>query len=236
LKRILILSLSFVFLLQYSFVVYAKTENATGKNSGSTKSNSSVSPKPTKPLLKPEPKKIKSAPQELTEVAEVIDDPDIKDEIEDLAHDQSVSEEAAEESLEKIDGRPAAVKFLIGPDYKNLGQLRSEIVKMRNNVSKLERILEKADTDEQPEIEEAISQLQSKSDSLQLEMSTKLSNFSLFGWLFKWLNGFTPPTDEEGVPTVTITPVTTGPITPTVTVEATSTPIPSPTEAPTPTI
>ncbi len=96
---------------------------------------------------------------------------------------------------------------------------------------------EKAGEAEQPAIEAALLELEETASGLQAEMYEKLSGFSLFGWLFRWMNGFTPPV--EVTPTVTVTPTISGEVTatPTVTVAATSTPTvtQSPTETLTPT-
>jgi len=224
LKKILILTISLFFLFQFFFVVEAKTQNDKGSGN---KSEDYVSPS--------EAAKAKTASAKLNRILDVTEDPEVEEEVGDLVEEQEQVEERSQEVLDETEDRPAAVKFLIGPDYKNLGQLRKEVVQTRNNIKKLEKIQEKVGEEEQPAIEEALLELKESASSLQANIYTKLSDFSLFGWLFKWLNGFTPPEDEV-TPTTTVTPTITGELTATPTVvEATLTPTGtlSPTETPT---
>ncbi|KKQ25365.1 MAG: hypothetical protein US62_C0043G0006 [Candidatus Woesebacteria bacterium GW2011_GWA1_37_8] len=227
-KNILIFVVGLFLLLSSFVVVKAKSNANSGSNKsavGETRSTNAKKNEDTANTLSPsELAKTKSATAKLNKIKEVTDDPVIIEEVDNLAQEQEQIEASAEAVLNKAD-RPAAVKFLIGPDYKNLGQLRSEVVHTRNNIRQLERIQEKAGEDEQLAIQAALSELEESASRLQSEMYTKLSGFSLFGWLFRWLNGFTPP-DEEVLPTVTVTPTITGEltVTPISTQEATMTP------------
>lgn len=181
--------------------------------------------------------KEKTAAKRLLKITEVTENPEVVEEVEELAEEQEQVETEAEETVEVIDQRPAAVRLLIGPDYKNLGQLRSNIVQIRNNIRKLERIQEKAGEDASPAVDEALAEMEEKASGLQAQMYEQLSGFSLFGWLFRWLNGFTP-LDESPAPTPveTITPTATGEtdLTPT-DVEEEPTATPAEEESPTPT-
>lgn len=161
--------------------------------------------------------KQKTAAKKLLKITEVSEDPEVVEEVEELAEEQEQIESEAEETVEILDQRPAAVKLLIGPDYKNLGQLRSNIVRIRNNIRQLERVQEKAGEGEQAAIGEALAEMEETASGLQAQMYDQLSGFSLFGWLFRWLNGFTP-LEESPAPTPEET------VTPTVTEEATLTP------------
>jgi hypothetical protein len=170
--------------------------------------------------------------RKLNKIMEKTSDPEIEEEVEDIAEDQDLSDLRAEEAIEVIDQRPSYVKFLIGPDYKNLGQLRKEVVHVRNNIRKLDKLKEKAGEEEQGAIDEASDVLKAQSYSLQAAIWEKLSGFSLFGWLARWLSGFEPP---EIPPDAEPTPTTTG--MPEPTVDLTETPVASPsatiTETPT---
>lgn len=178
--------------------------------------------------------KQKTAAKKLLKITEVTENEDIVEEVEALAEEQEQIESESEEVIEVIDQRPAAVKLLIGPDYKNLGQLRSNIVRTRNNIRQLERVLEKAGEEEQPAIEAALLELEETASSMQAQMYGQLSGFSLFGWLFRWLNGFTPLEESPAPTPVTPTVVEDTELTPTDGVEEpTLTPVEE--ESPTPT-
>lgn len=158
--------------------------------------------------------------------------PEIVEEVEEIVEEQEDAEEGAEEALGEVNKRSNMLKFLVGPDYKNLGQLRKEVVHIRNNIRKLEHLKTKAGEESQEGIDEAIGELQDKQLSLQATMGEKLSGFSLFGWLSRWLSGFDSPEDPTESPAPSATP--TGSAEPTGTPEATpsGTPSATPTESP----
>ena len=83
--------------------------------------------------------------------------------------------------------RNKAVKFLLGPDYKNVGQVRSDVVGLRNDIKKLEQIKEDSLPPDAENVQGAIDELQVEADSLETQLEEQLSGFSLFGWLSKLL-------------------------------------------------
>jgi hypothetical protein len=104
------------------------------------------------------------------------------------------SEATVESSLNEMSGRPGFLKFIIGPDYKNAGQVRSEIVKLRNEIDKLIRSKEDLSTSDQAAIDESIDILQSNLDTIETRLGEALKGISLFGWLNRFLSGFVAPT------------------------------------------
>lgn len=112
------------------------------------------------------------------------------------------SEATVESSLTEMSGRPGFLRFIIGPDYKNAGMVRSEIVRMRNEIAKLTRTREKVSAADQAAIDESISALETDLTAIENRLSQALTGVSLFGWLSKLLTGFATPT-----PTATPTPV-----------------------------
>jgi len=119
-------------------------------------------------------------------------------EIDEAAEDQAASEDVIVETVEAVDKRGKIKTFLVGSDYKNLGQLRSELVKNRNQIRKLTRLIA---TVQDPEPKAG---LDAQLDSLMTErqgiigfVQEKESSFSLFGWLAKLFTGYSPePIDE----------------------------------------
>ena len=224
------------------FVASAKEVNSRG-NSGNAaqgkSNNANVENKEAK--LSSDEAKLKSAPGKIKLIEETTADPEIGAEAVEISQNQEEVEKSAEEAIEKVDDRPAFVKFLIGPDLKNLGQLRSEVVKTRNNIRQLEKLQERAGETEQPAIKAAILELEETAYKLQAEMYSKLSGFSLFGWLIKWMDGFKPEDEVSVTPTITVVLTISGvlTVTPGVTQEVTATPVPpvtsEPTETSTPT-
>jgi len=186
--------------------------------------------------------KNRNALRKLEKIQETTNDPEIGGEVEEIVEEQEEVQEQVEESLDAVDNRPAVIKFLIGPDFKNLGQLRKEIVHTRNNIRKLEQIREKVAGETQIAVDEAINELETTSLNLQASIGEKLEGFSLFGWLARWLSGFDAPDEPSETPgpsvEPTISPEPTGsPEATTVPTEApTGSPSASPVESPTATV
>lgn len=175
--------------------------------------------------------KSKVAIKKLEKVQETVaEDPKVEEEVEkeveDVIEEQEQVQENVEDTIETIDQRPSSVKLLIGPDYKNLGQLRKEVVHTRNNIRQLEKLKERVGEDAQAAIDESIAELQETTTNLQASIGEKLEGFSLFGWLFRWMSGFDAPDEPTG------TPVPTG--VPTVSPEASDIPTTEPEETETP--
>jgi len=210
LKLLIISIATLVFLRQVAFVTFARSENSQSSSRQNNSANKSrgdnLETEEESTMTTSELAKSKNAVSKLNRIAEVTDDPEIATEVAELKDEQEDIEENTNKLLEKVDDRSAVVKFLIGPDYKNLGQLRKDVVHLRNNIKKLERMQEKASEAEQPAIEAALLELEEKASSLQSEMYKKLSNFSLFGWLFRWMSGFTPEVEVSPTPTITVIP------------------------------
>lgn len=214
----------------FFFVVEAKTDNPNSNKVTANENRLEKAEDNTEielPVV--EAARARSASAKINKIIEETNDPEVIDEVETLVEEQEQVETRAQVALEKTAERPAAVKFLIGPDYKNLGQLRSEIVHIQNNIRHLERLKEKAGEDEVASIDEAILELKESESGLQSEIYNNLSGFSLFGWLFKWLGGFTPEVEVTPTPTATSSASPTG----TPTAAPTSTASPSPTPTPT---
>ena len=178
--------------------------------------------------------KSRNAIRKLEKIQETTYDPEIVEEVEEVTEEQEEVQESIEDSLEAVDNRPAAIKFLIGPDFKNLGQLRKEVVHTRNNIRKLEQIREKVAGETQAAVDEAINELEATTLNLQASIGEKLEGFSLFGWLARWLSGFDAPEEPSETPgpsvEPTISPEPTG--SPEATTVPTEAPIGSPSASP----
>ena len=180
--------------------------------------------------------KERNALRKLEKIQATTNDPEVEEEVEEVAEEQEEVQESIEESLEAVDDRPAAVKFLIGPDFKNLGQLRKEVVHTRNNIRKLEKVSEKVTGETKEAVDEAITELEATSLNLQASIGEKLEGFSLFGWLARWLSGFDAPEELSETPVESAEP-TVSPEATTVPTEApVGSPSASPVESPTVTV
>jgi len=162
----------------------------------------------------------------LERVEAKVKNPQAKTAIQNAIQVAEQSEATAESSLNEMAGRPGFLKFIIGPDYKNAGQVRSELVRLRNQISKLTRTREGLSATDQATIDQSISALQQDLTSIETRLSEALKGVSLFGWLSRLLNGFVAPT---ATPTPSALPSTSPVASPTAspsgTIEPTATPV-----------
>ncbi len=106
-----------------------------------------------------------------------------------IAREQEDAQTTTVKAIEEIEGRNWLKTFLIGTDYKNLGMIRSEMVKTQSRIDKLNRLLETMTTS-------TGSVTTTEQIRLLMEAQTKLNNFlkanesrfSLFGWFVKLFN------------------------------------------------
>lgn len=93
-------------------------------------------------------------------------------------------------ALRHMDERPVALRFLLGPDYKNAGEVRSEIVQTRNQIRQLQNLRENLGAQDQDSVDESISDLEAQANELEADLQQRTSGFSVFGWLNRLLSGY----------------------------------------------
>ena len=79
--------------------------------------------------------------------------------------------------------------FLVGTDYKNLGALRSEMVKTYNRLRQLGELKPQAvKVENQTELGVQIDSLTKEQSKIETFVTTNEDRFSLFGWAAKFFN------------------------------------------------
>jgi vacuolar-type H+-ATPase subunit I/STV1 len=128
---------------------------------------------------------VSTSVQKLLEVADR-EKGEIGDEVKAVAQAQNEVKDKVADAIDKVQNRSKVKTFFLGTDYKNLGQLRSEMVKGKNQVRQLKRLLEKATSPESRAVlEEEIKTLEESQQKLDNFLKTNESKFSLFGWFVK---------------------------------------------------
>lgn len=130
---------------------------------------------------------IETATQNLNRVTERIDNPEVGEQIRSMVQNHEKVQTRTKTALQQMSQRNQALKFMIGPDYKNAGQVRSDVVGLRNDINKLEQIKEESLPTDVEDIQGAIDELKIEADGLETQLTEQLSGFSLFGWLSKLL-------------------------------------------------
>lgn len=103
-----------------------------------------------------------------------------------VAQQQNESKDTVADAIDTIKNRGKVKTFLIGTDYKNIGQLRSEMVKTRNQIDQLKRLLDKATSEEsKTALQGQIQALEQEQQKIEDFLKANESKVSLFGWFVK---------------------------------------------------
>jgi len=132
-------------------------------------------------------KGIGTAIQSLNRVVTRNNNPKVGEQIRSMVQSHEEVQARTTTALHQMSQRNQALKFMIGPDYKNAGQVRSDVVGLRNDIRKLESIKESALPVDVGDVQGAIDELQVEASALETKLTEQLSGFSLFGWLAKLL-------------------------------------------------
>ena len=128
---------------------------------------------------------IETAIQNLNRVAERNNNPEIGEQVRSMVQNHEEMQVRTMTALQQMSQRNQVLKFMFGPDYKNAGQVRSDVVGLRNDIRKLERIKENSLPADAGDVQGAIDELQVEANELEAQLTEQLSGFSLFGWLVK---------------------------------------------------
>jgi len=110
----------------------------------------------------------------------------IGDQVKAVATEQEQSKEKVADAIDKVKNRNTIKTFLFGTDYKNIGQLRSEMVTTDNSISKLKTLLgETTSSGNQAILQSQITSLEQEQTKINNFITTNESKFSLLGWLVK---------------------------------------------------
>jgi hypothetical protein len=103
-----------------------------------------------------------------------------------IAQAQNESASTTVEAVEKIEARNKIKTFLIGSDYKTIGELRSELAKTDNNLEKLKSLRDKAVTaSAKAELDVQIAALEKAQVELEAFVDSHEDSVSIFGWFVK---------------------------------------------------
>jgi len=128
--------------------------------------------------------------QGLNRIITRANNPEVGNQVRTMVEAHEVVQKQVQTALNKMESRPAYLKFLIGPDYKTAIQLRSNIAGLRNDISQLTNLKKDLGLEDSEDIESAIAELQAKAGILEAQLTDQLSGISLFGWLSKLISNY----------------------------------------------
>ncbi|MFA6105797.1 MAG: hypothetical protein WC725_04385 [Patescibacteria group bacterium] len=113
----------------------------------------------------------------------------IGEQVREVAKELDESKDKVSTAIEEIESRSKIKTFFIGTDYKNVGEIRSEIAKTENRIDKLNRLLASLPTSTPSTSTIAeIDNLKAEEVKLNTFVSLHENTFSLFGWFMKLFN------------------------------------------------
>ena len=98
-----------------------------------------------------------------------------------------------EKNMDVIKDKPAILKFFFGADYQTAGEVKGEMIQLKNQVSQMEQLKEQfgnASEETVEMVDEAIESMETGITLLEAELEEQVSGFSLLGWLNKALANY----------------------------------------------
>lgn len=106
-----------------------------------------------------------------------------------IAEQQNDTKDKAAEEIKTVESRSKIKTFFFGSDYKNLGDLRSQMVQTRNQIAELTRLADRAENDQdKAELQGQIQTLEQEQANIDNFITQNENKFSLFGWVAKLFN------------------------------------------------
>ncbi len=126
-------------------------------------------------------------------------DPETADELQEIVEETTSDFLTTADVLEQEEKRPGWKNLLFGPDYKNLGELRSQQVRNENTLRRLEQVKEKVSDESVEELDQEIARLEQKQEEVNSYLHEREDLFSVFGWFSRLFSGYS---SEETVFTI----------------------------------
>jgi len=105
-----------------------------------------------------------------------------------IAQQQNDMKGRTSDLINAVENRNKIKTFFIGTSYKNLGELRIQMVNSRNQIEQLNRLADKAENDQdKTELKSQIQVLEQEQTKINDFITQNESKFSLFGWAVKLL-------------------------------------------------
>ena len=110
----------------------------------------------------------------------------IGQEVKVIAQQQNDMKDRAADLIYAVENRNKVKTFFIGTSYRNVGELRSQMVQTRNQTEQLKRLMEKTTNDQdKTELQNQIQTMEQEQARINDFITQNENKFSLFGWAVK---------------------------------------------------
>lgn len=129
--------------------------------------------------------------EEVANKEETVGNIEVSNQIQEVAKEQEQAQEQTAEAIEQVETRGKVKTFLVGTDYKNLGQLRSELVHNRNQIRKLTQTMNQVqNSGDATLLQQQLETLMQERERIKTFITDNENSFSLFGWVSRFLNDY----------------------------------------------
>lgn len=106
--------------------------------------------------------------------------------IKEIVKEQDQNKNEVSKKIDEIQNRSKVKTFLIGTDYNNIGQLKSDMVKTSDQIDQLNGLLDQTKkVENKTAVEDQIKVLEQGQQKIGDLLVANESKFSLFGWFMK---------------------------------------------------
>ena len=119
------------------------------------------------------------------------EDAGIANEVEEVASEVEENKDEVADAIDEVESKNKFKKFLVGTDYKNLGQLRSNLVHNENQIRRLTKLTKgTVNEEDQVALQEQLTVLMQERERIKTVITDNEGGFSLLGWVFKFMNAY----------------------------------------------
>ena len=134
---------------------------------------------------------VKGLHQNLISISELIEEPELKSKLNQMASEQLANSYSIEEEISKAQSRGSFARFLIGPNYYALKEVKRILEQNQVRIRELEILrLSLENQKETSALQTCIQNLESVDLMLNNQLREQTQSLSLFGWLMKWMAGY----------------------------------------------
>lgn len=130
---------------------------------------------------------VAKAVEQLIYISYQIENQGLGREIREIARAQNSDEDKAMQALDKAKDRGGVKKFFLGPNYKQLKEIKKVTEQNQERIKTLNRIKPQIENGKKVNLEDQIQVLEEQNNALQNQVNNLTPGFSLLGWFFKMI-------------------------------------------------
>ena len=137
-------------------------------------------------------RKVAEAAKNMITLSYQIENQSLGSQIRNIAQQTNTYQDQANQAIDMADERSGFAKFFIGPNYNQLTEVKQAMTQNQLMIRQLNQIRAQiTNAGQSTDLENQILVLENENTALQNALDQLESGFSLFGWLARWIKGYT---------------------------------------------